>query len=634
MSRLRIFLLIPLVVATLPLVAGIAGDVPPVRDTSRYVSPAEARLRNDVAYLADDLREGRGVGTRGLDDAADYIATVFREAGLKTPPGMDTYFQPFPVRGELTLGSPTQLTLHFGDGVERALALGESFQPLAVGASGKADRVPIVFAGFGITAKDPAAGLDYDDYAEIDARDKVVLILRRDPSPADPSAPFAGDAPTSYATFTAKVANAAQHGAKAVLLVNDAGSAEAADKLLDYRATPGGGTIPFIMIPRHLASQLLESAGAPPLLQLEAAINATGKPQSRELPNASATYEITSERKTIMAKNVVGVIEGQGPLAEETIVVGGHYDHLGLGGMGSLAMGSREIHNGADDNASGTAVVLELARRFAARSEPLPRRIVFVLFSAEESGLIGSAYFVNHPPYPLENLIAMFNYDMVGRYDENRGLIIYGAGTAEGWQPLVESLATTMSFKPKLAAGTSDGFSDSDHSSFYKKGIPVLFFFTGTHAQYHRPGDDTHLINSEGMTRIADLGELLLLELARRPQRPAFVSLAPPRPRTTTATLGGGGAYLGSRPAYGEDVEGVKLDGVTEGSPAEKAGLQAGDVIVRFGGLKVSDVESYMVALGSKKPGDEVEIVVLRDGQERILKATLGSRPTAQNAPH
>jgi hypothetical protein len=594
---------------------------------SGYVSPAEVRLRADVGYLAADERGGRGVGTKGIDDAANYLAAILREAGLKPIPSTGSYFQEFAIRGPARPGTPTSLAFETGATKIEAV-LGQGFNPLAIGTPSTVESIPLVFAGFGITAKDADTNLDYDDYAGIDTTGKAVLILRRDPDPADKTSVFAAAEPTSYATFTSKAINAAEHGAKLVILVNDHGTGSAKDTLLEFDSTPGGGAIPFVMISRALADQILAKCDAPSLDDLEAKINAELRPVSRELA-ARVSAEVTVTREPIVARNVIGVLEGQGPLADETIVVGAHYDHLGNGGMGSLAFGSREIHNGADDNASGTATVVEMARRFAARPDPLPRRIVFILFSGEERGLLGSEHYVKEPIFPLDKTVSMVNFDMVGRFDSGKGLIVYGAGSSEGWEPLVESLASSLGLNPKLTKGAGGEFGDSDHYSFYRKDLPVLFFFTGTHPDYHRPSDDSDKINYAGMARVADLGELVILDIAKRPERPAFVKLATPR-RENVGQVRGNGVYLGTRPAYGADVEGVKLEGVSEGSPAEKAGLKGGDVIIKFGDLKVLSIEGYMNAMGTKKPGDEVDVVVLRDGKEVTLKVKLGTRPSAR----
>ena len=597
-----------------------------------YVSPAEAHLRADVSYLADDLREGRGPGTKGLDEAAEYIATVFREAGLKPAPGADGYFQPFELRGEPKLQGAPKLVIARQGQAPLAASFAKDFSPLAAGGAGAPENVPVAFAGYGITAKDEGLKLDYDDYADLDAQGKAVLIIRREPQLDQEDSPFGGKETTSYATFRHKLRNAADHGAVAVLLVNDkSGLKGGEDALLDFLAAGSDAVgIPMLMITRELADQILEAGGAPKLEELEAQIDRDLRPRSRVLEGLSLTAEVAIAREPVKVKNVIGVLEGAGPRADETIVVGAHYDHLGYGGAGSLAFGSRAIHNGADDNASGTAMVLELARRLARRPDPLPRRIVFIAFSGEERGLLGSKHYVNHPLCPLEQTVAMVNFDMVGRLNSENAVTIFGAGTIPGLDSLVAALAASQGLKPKLIEGTQAEFNASDHASFYYKDIPVLFVFTGTHPDYHRPSDDTERINFEGMTRIADFGELLLLDLARRPKRPEFAKL-PGRPMGPLAARGGrgSGAYLGTRPAYGEEIEGVKLDGVTEGSPAEKAGLRAGDIIIRFDGKRVGSIEDYMEYLSSRKPGDTVEVIIQRDGKEESLKATLGSRSSA-----
>jgi membrane-associated protease RseP (regulator of RpoE activity) len=272
-------------------------------------------------------------------------------------------------------------------------------------------------------------------------------------------------------------------------------------------------------------------------------------------------------------------------------------------------------------------MLLELARRLAVKAiDPLPRRIVFIAFSGEERGLLGSAHYVKHPLFPLNDTVAMINFDMVGRLNDKQELTIFGGASSPGLDALVEALGSSQGLTIKKVVGTGGEFFASDHASFYRKDIPVVFAFTGNHAQYHKPTDDTERINFAGMAKIADVAELLVLDLARRPTRPEFVKLGPGEPRSVGAVRGGSGSYLGTRPAYGEsDTPGVALDGVSEGSPAEKAGLKGGDVIIRFGGKDVRDIEDFMIGLNAHKPGDEVEVVVRRDGKDVSLKATLGS---------
>jgi hypothetical protein len=604
-------------------VAEFADDTPPSATTVE-LSPAGVRLKTDVSYLADDLRGGRGVGTAGIDAAADYIAGVFRESGLKPAPGADGYFQKFPISNGNKFSAKSTLSAKAGDGTTLTAEPNVAFGALTA-RTGKFEDVPVVFVGYGIVAKDEKRGLNYDDYADVDVKDKAIIVLRGEPQAEDESSPFDGKKNTPYADFLSKGTTASQHGVKAILFVNDHTRARKDDVLLPINSATVPTRAPTLMVTRAYADRLLEAGGAPKLAELEKSIDADLKPQSKELTGVTLSGEVLTERDTITAKNVIGVLEGSGPFSDETIVVGAHYDHLGSGGFGSLAGGSREIHNGADDNASGTATVLEMARRFAKRSEPLPRRVVFMTFSGEERGLLGSQYYVNHPLYPLKDTVAMVNFDMVGRLNDKDEVMAFGLESSPGFTELVEALGTSFGLKIKNERGTGSYFGASDHFSFYNKGLPVVFFFTGVHPDYHRPSDDTELINFRGMSRIADTGELLLLDLAKRPKRPEFVKIKnAPAPVASASTRSS--AYLGSRPSYGDAGPGVKLDGVTEGSPAEKAGLKAGDVIIKFGDKAIETLNDYMAALQEKKPGDSVSIVVKRDGKEETLKAILGER--------
>jgi hypothetical protein len=274
-------------------------------------------------------------------------------------------------------------------------------------------------------------------------------------------------------------------------------------------------------------------------------------------------------------------------------------------------------------------MVLELARRLGARRDPPPRRMVFMAFSGEERGLLGSRYYVEHPLFPLSSTVTMFNCDMVGRLNGSGELTMIGTGTSPGLEELVNVLGKSSGLKIKAISGLKDGFGGSDHESFYPRGIPVLFAFTGVHRDYHRPSDDSNLINYPGMARIADYLELLVLDLVRRPDRPAFTRLAERRgPGGADPARMGSSVYMGTMPDYAASSEdGMKIQGVSDGSPAEKGGLKGGDVIIRLGDKRVGTIYDFMETLGAHKPGDEVEVVVKRDGKEVKLRVTLGSRP-------
>ena len=331
-------------------------------------------MKADVSFLAHDDREGRAPGTPGIEAAAAYIAGVFQGAGLTPAPGAQGYFQPFKIGGPAKIGKAAELALK-GPGKTEFVAEKKEFTPLAIGTSGTLDDAPLVFAGYGISAKDAAKHLDYDDYGGLNVKGKVVLILRREPQQDIAESPFDGKQSSEFATFRHKATNAFQHGAAAVLLVNDkAGLKGADDQLLGFAmaGSDANSTIPFVMVGRSFAERLLSEAGKPTLEALETEIDKELKPQSFEISGWSADVKVDIKRDVIETKNVVGVLEGAGPRANETVVVGAHYDHLGHGGMfsGSLAFLSKDIHNGADDNASGTTMMMEMVRRLARRTDP------------------------------------------------------------------------------------------------------------------------------------------------------------------------------------------------------------------------------------------------------------------------
>ena len=600
-------------------VPGIAADGPP--------AAAVERLRADLEFLADDDQGGRAPGTEGIERSADRIASCFREIGLEAPEDAPDYFQRFTIKGPPKLGDSQSIAAEV-DGVEAIEGrLRRDFMPLSIGGGGELDGVPVVFAGYGITTDPDDDAVSYDDYEGVDAQGKAVIVLRHAPGYERESGPFAGN--PRYAAFQHKAVNAFQHGAALILLVNDrAGLGDEEDELLLFTAAGRERytTAPFVMARRAFVDQLLEAADRPSLEELESKMVGGDLPETASCPLEGLTLDarVAVEQTTIEAKNVVGVLEGAGPNAEETVVVGAHFDHLGNGGSGSLAPFSREVHNGADDNASGTAMMMELARRLAARPDPPPRRVVFLAFSAEERGLLGSRYYVNEQPlYPLNDTVAMFNFDMVGRLNDRGELTIFGAESTPGLSDLVVALGRSQGLTVRPNAQIAG---NSDHASFHEKEIPVAFFFTGTHRDYHRPSDDVEAINFEGMARIADTAELLLLDIVRRPERPAFEASEEPEPQPRVA---GASASLGTIPDYDDSVEGVRLNGVRAASAAEKAGLQEGDVIVGFGGRPVGTIYDFMEGLSSSKPGDRVAIEVLRDKDRVTLEAVLDAAPAS-----
>ena len=638
----------------------------------------ENRLREQIGYLASDDLEGRGVGTKGIDMAADFLARQFKELGLKTDLIDGTPFQHFRVVTSSKLGEPN--TLQFVGPPDTSnepkaleMKLGEQFNPLAVGGSGKFD-LPLVFVGYGITAKDE----NYDDYAGINVEGKAVIVLRHEPQQDNPHSAFNGTDHSHYAPFTRKISNAFEHGAAAVLFVTDefdirktvrdherrwqaevdrlaeenekykaiekpsaenlkehreqvAKSVEtirelaeriqsATDPLLGFEGAGGGSegrNFPVLYVRRSAMDGIIRQALGKPLAEIEQDIDKGPTPQSRALEGWRAIGETKVERQEADVKNVIAVLEGVGPHANETVIIGAHYDHLGWGGpgSGSAARDVKEIHNGADDNASGTVALVEIARQIARRGKPPGRRIVFMAFTGEERGLLGSAHYTRNPPYPLADTVAMLNMDMVGRLSEEK-LIVHGTGTANVWDEMIDRLGKAYSFQITKKPG---GFGPSDHSSFYAQKIPVLHFFTGTHSDYHRPGDDVEKVNVPGMRRVAQLVGEAAIELADAPQRPDYVE-------TKGSSFAGGGGdrpYFGSIPDFAQDKPGYVLSGVTKGGPAERAGLRPGDIIVGLGESKIGNLEDFDSALRKHKAGDTVPVTVQRDNETLTLPVTL-----------
>jgi hypothetical protein len=576
----------------------------------------EARMRADLAYLASDELEGRGIETKGIELAADYIARKFVEAGL-TPGGSKGWYQPFVVHGASQLDSPGNLTLHGPLGQTITLRPGVDFQVMGLSGAGTVNA-PLVFAGYGAVAKE----IGYDDYKDVDVAGKIAVVLRHTPRWNNADLPFDGPRKDEHADLTKKQALAESRKAAAVIVVNDSTEEPGGDKLMTFDYLKQARTpshVPAVHLRRDVLDMIMQSSLGMPLRDMERAIDRDLKPRSAPLAGWTATIETAVTRTTIPVKNVVGVLEGSGPLAKETIVIGAHYDHLGYGGRGSLAKNkAKEIHNGADDNASGTTAVIELARRFGAIKDRQGRRLVFMAFSAEETGLLGSQHYCNKEPlFPLETTAAMVNLDMVGRLrlDKETGrdrLIVEGVGTAKNFEALVDKLNPGFAY-----AKRKGGTGPSDHDSFYRKKIPVLFFWTDTHENYHRPGDDIETINVPGMRKITDLAERVIAHLAVDPERPEYVQIA------STMKMGAGkGPRLGVMPNYDEGKPGLLIGGVTDGGPAAKAGLKAGDLIVEIAGRPVTNIETYMVIMADQRPGRPLDIVILRGKEKVKLKVT------------
>jgi hypothetical protein len=585
-------------------------------ESSRPALGESGALKSHVRYLASEELTGRGVGTPGIKLARDYIAGEFARYGLRPGGDKGTYLQPLQVTTGVKIAQPTSLSIRG----ETPLELHTAWTPLGLSKSGTAEG-ELVFAGYGITAKE----YGYDDYDGIDVKGKIVLVLRYEPVPKNDKSPF-GKSPrfSTYAALRSKANNARDHGATGMILVdlNQTG-AERSELISTRRSLSGGGNgVVAAQVKRSVIEPWLEARGIS-LTALKEKIDGAERPASMVLANITVALTVTLEQFREQAENVVAFVPGSDPrLKSEHIVIGAHYDHLGYGHYGSSDTHSEgKIHYGADDNASGTAVLLRVAEQLAT-AEPGPRRsIVFVAFSGEELGLHGSRHYANQAAFPLSGAKVMINLDMVGRLRDDR-LTVFGTRSAKEISPIVAEEARKLG----LEVRESDGIGRSDNMSFYNKKVPALHFFTGTHADYHRPSDTWEKLNYDGMSRVSALVLAVARRFASTSERMEFVALPsrPPGPGMGDGTPVR--TYLGSIPDYDGGNDGVRLAGVSPGSPAALAGLREGDVIKQFAGVKIENIEDLMAQLGSKKPGDEVEIVVLRASRPHTTKVTLAVR--------
>ena len=623
--------------------------------------PSVDRLRQVIEYLASDALEGRRTGTPGANDAAHYIAGEFNRYGLR--PGLQItgaaragrenqarYLQPFPYVSGVELGKNNLFYVNPGRADDIAqFRVGEDWMPLGFSSNGSIKGAEMVFAGYGISS----AELKYDDYSVSNVKDRVAIVFAGTPDGDNPHGQF-----TRAGEIRFKVAAARAAGARALLII--ANEAKLNDDRLSRLAYDNAGEagIPVIVISRGLAGKIFATRDTA-LTDFEKVADSrnTNSTGDLRLPVRGLKLDLSTNviRRESPSFNVIGILPGSDPkLKDEAIVIGAHYDHLGRGGEGSLAPREGEIHHGADDNASGVAGLIELARMLSTQNPGARRTIVFIAFSGEEEGLIGSSYYVNHPIIPLANTVAMINMDMIGRLKEGK-LIVGGVGTALEWPGLVanrnlESQPTTLTGlrNPDRTPGkvtyvvgaggqttgaiihaqifdltlNEDGYGPSDHSSFYAKQVPVLFFWTGTHEDYHKPSDTADKINYEGEARIVSFVANVVRDIDKSEKRPTYtVAKSESQGRSM-----GFRVYLGTIPNYADSNDGLKLDGVRDDSPAAKAGLKAGDKIVKMAGHDVKNVYDYTYALGEMKAGQEYEVEIVRGNEHLTLKITPAAR--------
>jgi hypothetical protein len=579
--------------------------------SAQTVAPA---TRAHVDFLASDRLEGREAGSAGERLAADYIAAQLSRLGARPLPGRADMFMPF----EFTAGSR--------DGGSRLTVGGRAFSVPQVRALSFSDDAevagPVVFAGYGIVVPE-AQNFGYDSYATLDVKDKIVVVLRYFPEDADQQTRAIL---ARYSDLRYKAMAARQRGARALLVVTGPRSPNPGELVpMTFDTAIAGSGIPAASVTATVADALF--ASGKPLRDAQQELD-SGNPHAAgfELPGVTATLTtaVVRERKT--ARNLLAYLPATTPNVaadKPWVVVGAHYDHLGRGDRGTSLAGRDEaggIHHGADDNASGTAAVLAVADALARFAQPRRRNVLIALWSAEEIGLVGSNAFVTTPPVPLNQIAAYFNFDMVGRMQDNK-LVVQASGSSPVWGRLLE--------RANIAAGFDlvvqpDPYLPTDSASFNQAGVVTLNFTTGAHADYHKPSDTSDKINFDDLDRIAAMAAALIRSLADAADAPQFTKVDQSASRG--GTIAGLRVTTGTIPDYATEVKGLLLGGVTGGGPAEQAGLMKGDIIVEIAGQGIANIYDYTYALELLKVNQPVKVVYMRNGERRDTTLTPAAR--------
>ncbi|HYP09319.1 MAG TPA: M28 family peptidase [Bryobacteraceae bacterium] len=599
-----------LVVTTALAVAMFAQSTAPAPVRTEQAA-VEQRFIQHLKTLAEPAMEGRGAGTAGLEKAANYIAGEFKKAGLQPAGPRGAYTQDFALTTGAEPGPANRLARSGSD----PLTFDKDFRPLSFSSNAKVSGA-LVFAGYGISAPE----FSYDDYANLDVKGKIVLVLRYEPKSFVKGKQ---ERTTFHAHLANKAINARNRGAAAVLLVNtDTG--DKPDELIGFGkiSGPDDAGIPIVQVKRSVVDKWLKDTT---LTALQTKIEADGKPASFVVPadvKLSAQVDITRKQATV--HNVLGYLPGR---SKEYVVIGAHYDHIGYGHQNSMAPAQAgQVHPGADDNASGTAALIELAHMFSQRRTELDRGVLFMAFAGEELGLLGSARWVKEPTLPLQNAVAMLNMDMIGRMNGSK-LYIGGVGSGSTFEGLVKSTAAKYEFTVDQSFRAT---SSSDHASFLSKGVPSLFFFSGLHKDYHKPSDTWDKVNAVDSAKVIQLVADVAKGLISDDTRPKFARVKAPAQESGSGSGSGGGGgygpYFGVVPDFAPLEKGVQFADISAGSPAEVAGLQAGDVLTEFAGKPVRDLYDFTFALRASKAGDVVKVKFLRNGKEMSASVKLAQR--------
>lgn len=573
----------------------------PTRET-----PAD-RYLSHIRQLAHDELGGRATGSDGIDLAAGYIAGQFAAAGLEPGGPNGTYFQEFSVSRKGEVLDETELDI---EGIAIQAMRNEDFVPFGFSAKGPFSG-GLAFVGYGISDPDS----DHDDYADIDVTGRVVLMLRREPPGSG-----AGFRYSRHARFERKIALAAEKGAVAVLIANQDPGEDGIDGLMRFKPRDDAYNLPALHVKRTLADTLLDAGGLESLTELQRRLDEAGENVSAPLQGVQVSGSVAYESKAVVGRNVIGVLPGSGTRADEYVVIGGHFDHVGTKGD--------QVFNGADDNASGTAGVIELAWALA-ETPNRDRSVILMTFAGEEMGLLGSKHFAGDPTVELDSIAAMLNLDMIGRYNgDTNVLVIIGLGSGDSFDRIVTRRAREagIEYIPEKGAQTMGG--SSDHAPFYRAGVPTLFFYTGIHPDLHHPTDDWEKINAEDAARIVDLIHDIAVDIMNAEDSPIYAEVDERVPLFRSSGPRAGGVVMGIMPDMDDESEapGWRVARVFPGGGAAEAGMKVADRILRIDGRSINGFRDYREVTSDRKPGDVIEVVVRREQEELTLEVKLSAR--------
>ena len=564
----------------------------------------EKEIMRHIQYLSHEDRKGRKPGTRESRDVIAYLIKEFKSNGIKPGAKNQSYTQSFDIETGIELGESNFLTIN-----DDSLEINKDYIPLWFSAN-KTESSSAIFAGYGFNINEES--VQWNDYENIDVKNKWVIVFRKSPEADNVHSIF-----REHSSFHKKMLVARDNGAVGIIFVSQVEDTTLFP--LNYISGYKNDGIPAVHISNETANKLFKPLGWTQEM-IQETMNRSMETVNFEIPNltieASVELKLTKDR----AANVIGILKsGNRKYRDEYIVIGAHFDHLGLGGerSGSRQVDTLAVHPGADDNASGVSGLLEIAQKVSSFKSKLKRSIVFIAFDAEETGLLGSKFFIENPPFPLEQVTTMINLDMIGRMKEST-FTVGGVGTSLIFEPLLDSLSLNRGFTVNK---TMAGFGPSDHASFYAMDIPVLFFFTGVHSDYHTPKDTWDLINVEGEKRILNYIYDLVIKLSKNNNRPLFKESGP-----KSSSMSNGVQFkvsLGIMPSYASTGDGLEIDGISrKDGPAFKAGMKKGDIIKFIDGKPVNDIYEYMERLSNLEKGMTVPIKIMRNGKLITLSVT------------